>query len=218
MYELIIIGLLSGWPLHGYLIAKITNDILGPYAKLSNGRLYPLLAQLTASGLITVLETSEKPTSGRQLRTYAITEQGRQRLHSLMMDTTSNLGDYSRLFWYKVPVMYFLTHEEQVFLVDHYINYCQTHVFHFIAEIEDMRAHPQRFKQAPGERYTSTIFVQEHMLSRWRLELDNAQALRARIVADSGGADAGAHAASSAASSSTKTTRSGEKSRHGRND
>lgn len=218
MYELIIIGLLSGWPLHGYRIAKITNDILGPYAKLSNGRLYPLLAQLATSGLIAVSEEVEKPTSGRRVHTYTITEQGRQRLHSLMMDTTSNLGDYSRMFWYKVPVMYLLTREEQMHLVDHYINYCQTHIFHFIAEIEDMRAHPQQFKQAPDERYTSTIFVQEHVLRRWRLELESAQHLRARIVADTEGAGVSAGAAPSTATTSTKSTRSGDKSQHGWND
>ena len=46
MYELIILALLRYHHFHGYLIAKIINDIVGPYAKISNGRLYPLLAKL----------------------------------------------------------------------------------------------------------------------------------------------------------------------------
>ena len=39
MYELIILSLLARWPLHGYLIAKIANDITGPYTRISSGRL-----------------------------------------------------------------------------------------------------------------------------------------------------------------------------------
>jgi DNA-binding PadR family transcriptional regulator len=41
MYELIILSLLMRSPAHGYLIAKIINDMFGPYTKISNGRLYP---------------------------------------------------------------------------------------------------------------------------------------------------------------------------------
>ncbi len=54
MYELIILSLLMNGPLHGYLIAKITNDIIGPWAKVSNGTLYPLLAKLEKSGYIAI--------------------------------------------------------------------------------------------------------------------------------------------------------------------
>ena len=53
MYELIILSLLMHQPLHGYLIAKITNDMIGPWAKISNGTLYPLLTRLEKAGLIT---------------------------------------------------------------------------------------------------------------------------------------------------------------------
>lgn len=40
MYELIILSLLMREPLHGYLIAKIINDMIGPIAKVSHGWLY----------------------------------------------------------------------------------------------------------------------------------------------------------------------------------
>jgi DNA-binding PadR family transcriptional regulator len=46
MYELIILALLMRFPLNRYQLAKIVNEKLGPYAKLSNGTLYPLLAKL----------------------------------------------------------------------------------------------------------------------------------------------------------------------------
>jgi len=45
-YELIILGTLMVGPFHGYLIAKIMQNILGPYGKISAGRLYPLLTKL----------------------------------------------------------------------------------------------------------------------------------------------------------------------------
>ncbi len=37
LYELIILAQLMRQPAHGYLIAKIINDMIGPYAHVSNG-------------------------------------------------------------------------------------------------------------------------------------------------------------------------------------
>jgi DNA-binding PadR family transcriptional regulator len=37
MYELMVLSLLMRSPLHGYLIVKITNDMIGPWAKISRG-------------------------------------------------------------------------------------------------------------------------------------------------------------------------------------
>jgi DNA-binding PadR family transcriptional regulator len=190
MYELIILSLLARWPLHGYLIAKITNDMLGPYARLSNGRLYPLLAQLAADGLIAISDDAQRHAGGRRLRTYAITEAGRARFHDLMMDTTSNLGDYQRIFWYKLPCLYLLDLSERLHLLDHYITYCQAHIFHFIAEIADMPRHAEHFRETPAINLASTEYVLEHVLKQWRLELESAQQWRARIVAEAEHAEA----------------------------
>ena len=52
MYELMILSILIRQQAHGYLIASIINDIIGPYARLSNGRLYPLLAKLEEAGYV----------------------------------------------------------------------------------------------------------------------------------------------------------------------
>ena len=53
MYELIILSLLMRFPMHGYLIAKIANDLIGPWAKISVGSFYPLLSKLEQQGYIT---------------------------------------------------------------------------------------------------------------------------------------------------------------------
>jgi Transcriptional regulator PadR-like family len=52
VYELIILSLLMREPMHGYLIAKVTNDQIGPWARLSSGTMYTILARLEADGLI----------------------------------------------------------------------------------------------------------------------------------------------------------------------
>ena len=103
MYELMILTFLRRGPMHGYLIAKIINDIIGPFAKVSNGRLYPLLAKMEAEGLIVAVEV-DWGGHGRERRqkAFQLTDAGRQRFHDVMMDTTSNPGDYEKLFWTKL--------------------------------------------------------------------------------------------------------------------
>ena len=194
MYELIILGFLMRKPTHGYVIAKIINDMIGPYAKFSSGRLYPLLAKLEADGLIVASEAS--PESGdRRQHPYAITEAGRHRFHALMLDTTSNPGDYQRIFWHKLAQLHTLPASERIYLLDHYLNFCQTHIFHLTGEMEELErdALPQGYMTA--EELDATLRAMDHMRNQWRLELENAGAWRAREVAKGEGDDADASAA-----------------------
>src|SRR5260370_7789901 len=74
MYEFLILSQLMKNSAHGYLIAKIINDIIGPYARVSNGRLYPLLAKMEQAGLIPVrTDPASAPPGDRHLRAYHIT-------------------------------------------------------------------------------------------------------------------------------------------------
>src|SRR5215472_15772365 len=99
MYEFIVLAQLMHGPAHGYLIAKIINDMIGPFARLSYGRLYPLLAKLEENGLITAgVGTTGGQQKDRQLRIYSITDAGRMRFQLLMNDTGLSLGDYQYLF------------------------------------------------------------------------------------------------------------------------
>lgn len=54
MYEFIILAHLMRGPMHGYLIAKIINNMNGPYIRVSNGTIYPAFAKLEQQGLIAV--------------------------------------------------------------------------------------------------------------------------------------------------------------------
>jgi DNA-binding PadR family transcriptional regulator len=198
MYEFIILAQLLHGPAHGYLIAKIINDVIGPYARLSYGRLYPLLAKLEQNGLIAdEREASIGEKRDRQLRVYTITDAGRMRFQVLMNDTGSNSGDYQRFFAYKVTAFSFITPIERLRLIDHYMHYCQAHVFHLQTEAEDMirqtaqvddlwRDAPQLahgFPQIDSYSVESVVNTMQHFIDQWHLELDWAKSLREREVA-----------------------------------
>ena len=176
MYELMILSILMRGTAHGYLIASIINDIIGPYARLSNGRLYPLLSKLEDLGMIVAVKKAGKNAKGdRNLRGYEITDAGRERFHELMMDTTSNPGEYRQIFLQKASVLRFVKPDERQYLIDHYINYCQAHILHLIAERDDLVAN-KGFVLGPAH-LSSTLNVMQHLIEQWRLELDWAKGL-----------------------------------------
>jgi len=198
MYEFIVLAQLMHGPAHGYLIAKIINDIIGPYARISYGRLYPLLTKLQQNGLIAVdTEAQSTEQRDRQLRIYTITDAGRLRFRLLMNDTGSNPGDYQKLFLYKVLAFSFITPVERLRLIDHYINYCQSHVFFQQNEAEDMvsqqrvvddllRESPQLARGIPrgnAETLSYILKAMEHSISQWQAELDWARSLREQELA-----------------------------------
>src|SRR5215469_15998947 len=139
MYELLVLALLMHGAFHGYLISKIANEMIGPWAKISPGTLYPLLTRLEQSGLIEDLPSQEVSRSQRQAHRYAITPAGRRRFHTLMMDTSSNLGDYPRIFHLKAVHLQFLSPRERLYLADHYLNYCERTILHMQSEAQDMQ-------------------------------------------------------------------------------
>ncbi len=184
MYEIIILTLLMQTPAHGYLIIKVMNDIVGPFTKLSHGRLYPLLAKLEADGLIAASqEEPQAQESGRHFRTYEITEEGRKRFHELMMDTISNPGEYQKLFSYKVQGLEFLPSEDRLFLLDHYTNFCQAHILYLVARAEEMERRAERGDlKMSTTRIEMTLNLVRHAADQWRVELDWVTQLRLHLV------------------------------------
>jgi len=139
MYELLVLSLLMRSPLHGYLIAQIANDIIGPWAKISNGTLYPLLNRLEHQGLITRVSDEQSATqTEQQARTFLITDEGRKRFYQVMMDVSSNIGDYQRLFHLKVPYLDLLPPRECQHLLNHYNNYCHACLLHIKTHAENL--------------------------------------------------------------------------------
>jgi len=182
MYELIVLSLLIRSPLHGYLIVKITNDMIGPWARISSGTLYPLLTRMEQARLITVVPSEGQVVAGeRQTRTFAITEDGRKRFHQLMMDMSSNLGDYQKIFHYKMGFIDLLQPQERLLLFNHYINYCQTSILHLQTEMASL-AH--ELSQQPNPHFLGNVLrVMEHIERQTQAELDWVKGLREEELA-----------------------------------
>ncbi len=177
MYELIILSLLMRFPIHGYLIMKITNDQIGPWARISSGTLSIILGKLEQIGLIAVLPQERDLARGdRRVRTFTITEEGRKRFHQLMMDTSSNLGEYQKFFHHKMTYFDLLRPDERLLLVNHYINYCQTTILHRQTEMDSI---VYELADHPDPAFLENLLrVMKHIVQQWQAELDWIRSIR----------------------------------------
>jgi DNA-binding PadR family transcriptional regulator len=184
MYELLVLSLLMHWPLYAYLIADIANHILGPWERISRGTLSSLLTRLEQTGLIAPADPALVPFStDRPSRVFALTAAGRERFYQLMMDTTSNQGTYQRLFRIKALHLEYISPEDQLSLVDHYVSYCQMGLRYQQAEAQDFVTDP--IKQQSVSSFYSTVAqdLMDLVSQQWQLELAWAKLLRERIAA-----------------------------------
>lgn len=182
MYELIVLSLLMRAPMHGYLIVKVANDQIGPWARLSSGTLYPLLTRMEQAGLIAVLPQPQQAAPGeRHARTFMITDEGRKRFHQLMLDLSSNLGEYQKLFQYKMVYSDLLPAQERLLLLNHYVNYCQTSILYLQTEMASLVHELANF---PNPVYLeNALEVMKHNERHWQAELEWVRNLRARELA-----------------------------------
>jgi len=177
VYELIILSLLMRMPMHGYLIMKITNDQMGPWAKISSGTLSTILNKLEQTGLIANLPQESTPVrNSRQMRTFTITEEGRKRFHQLMMDTSSNLGEYQKLFYRKMEYLDLLRPDERLLLINHYINYCQATILHVQTEMESIVY--EMAEHSTPAFLENVLRVMKHNMQRWQAEFDWIRSIR----------------------------------------
>jgi DNA-binding PadR family transcriptional regulator len=184
MYELLVLALLMHWPLYAYLIADIANHILGPWERISRGTLSSLLTKLEQAGLIVLADPTQVPfPTDRPSHVFALTSTGRERFYQLMMDTTSNQGTYQRLFRIKALHLEYISPEDRLSLVDHYLSYCQMGLHYQQAEAHDFVTNP--LKQSSVSTFYSAVALDlmDLVSQQWQLELAWAQRLRERIVA-----------------------------------
>jgi DNA-binding PadR family transcriptional regulator len=184
LYELLILALLMRDTMHGYLIAKIMNDMIGPETKVSHGSLYPKLKALEQEGLITTSEINENALQhDRQARAYSISEDGRRHFHQLMMDMTAHPGEYSKFFWLKVCFFDLLHPAERLELVDHYIHYCQMHTHHLKAEAKNVVDGKAYYHSLSLPQLELTLHTLRRASSHWQIELEYANGLREKEMA-----------------------------------
>jgi DNA-binding PadR family transcriptional regulator len=170
--------------MHGYLVMKITNDQIGPWARISSGTLSTMLSRLEQTGLIAALPEDEERSQGnRRSRKFTITELGRKRFHQLMMDTSSNLGDYQKLFYFKMGYFDLLRPPERLLLINHYFNYCQTIVLHTQTEMEGLT---HELAHHPSPAYLENLLqVMGHVVELWQAESHWIRGIRQQELARS---------------------------------
>ncbi len=153
------------WPLHGYLMVKIANAIIGPEENISRGTLSTLLARLHRDGLVTLAgkETRSFPSS-QSTRVYVITPEGKKRFEQLMLEIPEHPGAYSRLFHIKALHLDLLPPEQQRVLTGHYLQYCRDILASKEADIADFTSNPQK------RAYSSDPHLRETAASLMRLK------------------------------------------------
>ncbi len=184
MYELLVLALLMHWPLYAYLIAEIANHILGPWERISRGTLSSLLTKLELAGYITLADPTQVPfPTDRPSRVFALTSAGRERFYQLMMDTTSNQGTYQRLFRIKALHLEYISQEDQLSLVDHYVSYCRMGLRYQQAEARDFVTNPIKQRSVSSFYSAAAQDLMNLVSQQWQLELAWAEQLRVQVVA-----------------------------------
>lgn len=183
MYELLVLSLLMDYPLHAYLIAEVVNRTIGPWETISRGTLSSLLTKLERGGMIEPADPASVPfVTKRPSRALAITDAGRARFRALMLDTTSNPGTYQRLFHIKSLHLSLLSPDEQRYLVDHYLTYCETGFRYLEMNAEDMRMNPMKRAHMPPAMRGAVLELMALSARQWREETAWARQLRAQIA------------------------------------
>ncbi|TCP28869.1 DNA-binding PadR family transcriptional regulator [Scopulibacillus darangshiensis] len=172
MYELLVLSLLMKFPLHAYLISKIANDTIGPWEKISRGTLSTLLNKLNKASLIQDAEPKHVPfPTGRPSRTYEITAKGRDRFYELMMETDKNLGNYTKIFHIKAICLEFLSYEDQLYVANHYIKYCQRAIDHIKEQQLEFDNSPEEVELMQDTPYYEKIRgLMAMKVNQWELE------------------------------------------------
>ena len=106
-----------------------------------------------------------------------------------MMNTSSNLGDYPRIFHLKAVHLAFLVPRERLHLVNHYINYCERTILHMQSEAQDMQrmqfeAQDMQRKARNNPTFTDAVVdILQHLAQQGHGELDWAKRVREGALA-----------------------------------
>jgi DNA-binding PadR family transcriptional regulator len=130
VYELFVLGELMSGSQYGYRLHAIIQQILGPFHRLSWGTLYPLIRRLEQHGLITSATERRRIDTlleerGQPRKQYVLTESGRARFLTLMLDPSAYSPDYPDLFAVKLTKLGLLTPPQRLVILQQYRAYLQ---------------------------------------------------------------------------------------------
>jgi DNA-binding PadR family transcriptional regulator len=148
MYELFVLGELMVQPTYGYLLHEVVNMILGPFHRLSWGTLYPLIRRLEQEGFITSQIEKRRggflpAERGPARKVYTLTEAGRARFFSLVLDPGDYNPDYPSLFAMKFSKFGYLTPSQRLAVLEHYRTYLLTLRDHYSTLSQQVPHNPE---------------------------------------------------------------------------
>lgn len=143
VYELFVLGELMTGPHHGYRLYEIIQRILGPFQRLSWGTLYPLIRRLEQQGLLVseMGQHSAHVSEGRglQRKAYHITEKGRERFFTLMLEPGEYSRDYAEVFTIKLSKFALLSPAQQLAILQQrrdYLTALRDHYAHGLPHLQ----------------------------------------------------------------------------------
>jgi hypothetical protein len=99
-----------------------------------------------------------------------------------MMDTTSYLSEYQRVFLQKVAYFSFLQPEERLHLIEHYLGYCQSLISYGTVRTQELA---QSGTKSPigmtSAQLTDLLTGMQHKIHQWQQELLWAERLREQV-------------------------------------
>lgn len=102
-----------------------------------------------------------------------------------MLDTTSYLGEYQKVFLHKVAYFSFLQPEERLHLIEHYLGYCQSLISYGTARTEELA---QSGTKSPigmtSAQLADLLTAMQHKLHQWQEELLWVERLREQVLTD----------------------------------
>jgi hypothetical protein len=96
--------------------------------------------------------------------------------------TTSNPGDYQVLLWLKIQVLGELRSSERLFLIDHYLTYCQTHSLYLTRQMEQLERDATQQQVLRPAQLAAMLYAMERCRQQGLLKAELVRAWCQRAV------------------------------------
>ena len=184
VYELFVLGELMNGPQYGYKLHEIIQRILGPFQRLSWGTLYPLIRRLEQQELLIseVVPASSTEERGPQRKAYLITDAGRERFFSLMLNPGEYTRDYPDVFAIKLSKFSLLSSAQQLVILRQYRDYLSILRDYYASGMDRLKKNPAISK----EELPYLLQISEYHVNRYDAELVWTDRKIANLVEDKG--------------------------------
>lgn len=166
LYKLFILGELMDHPMHGYKLYSVLNIVIGPLRKISWGVLYPLIHELQNDTFIEPADGSEQQKgSGKNKRSYRITEEGRRQFYKLMEDPIPYKPEYELHFRVKMANFDQIDPQLRLVILHQFKDYLEF----FRRHIEESKKSISKGQIPDGEKQY-LLSINEHRMERLSMD------------------------------------------------